>query len=212
MFKGVIFDLDGTLVDAYKAIEKSLNFTLKLLGYPPASASAVRSAVGFGDVNFIKRFVKEKDVEAALRIYRRHHKNSLIKYSCLKKDARKALAGLKRKGFKLAVASNRPLKFSNILLRHLGLKRYFDMVLCPKDKSEFKPKPKLLLRIMREFSLKKSEVLYVGDMSIDVYAAKNAGIRAVAMTGGSSSKSELKKAGPFKIISGLNQLLKIVYD
>ena len=132
MIKLVIFDLDGTILDAYKAIQESLNFTLRSLGHPPVGAAGVRRAVGYGDINFIQRFVKEEEAENALKIYREHHKTALLKYSRTKPQARKILGYLKKRGYKLAVASNRPRKFSNILLRHLGLKKYFKVVLCGK--------------------------------------------------------------------------------
>jgi len=209
MVKVIIFDLDGTLIDAYKAIQKSLNFTLNALRHPQVKAATrVRRAVGYGDINFIKRFVKDKEIKKALKIYRRHHKTSLLKYSRILPEAKKILGFLKRKGYKLAVASNRPKKFSNILLTHLGLKKYFKVVRCGKNKDDIKPKPKLLLDIIKRLKAKKGEAIYVGDMAVDVYAGRNAGIKTIAILGGSSSASELRRARPFKIISKLRDLLK----
>lgn len=205
----IIFDLDGTLVDAYKAIEKSLNFTLRRLGYPPASPYKVRRAVGWGDENFIKTFVKDEDVKEGLLIYRRHHKTSLLRYSRVLPGVKGILRLLKKRGYKLAVASNRPPKFSDILITHLGLKKYFDLVICAKDKNEIKPKPDLLHRITKKLNVDPADAFYVGDMTIDVYAGKNAGIKAIAVLGGSSSKTELKKAKPFKVISRITELKSI---
>ncbi len=210
MIKLVIFDLDGTILDAYKAIQESLNFTLRSLGHPPVGAAGVRRAVGYGDINFIQRFVKEEEAENALKIYREHHKTALLKYSRTKPQARKILGYLKKRGYKLAVASNRPRKFSNILLRHLGLKKYFKVVLCGKNKNDIKPKPALLNKIIRRLEIKKNEAVYVGDMVVDVRAGRNAGIKTVAITSGSSTRAELKRAGPFRIISRLSELLELV--
>lgn len=207
--KLIIFDLDGTLVDAYKAIEESLNFTLRKLGYPRANPYKVRRSVGWGDENFIRVFVKEEDVKEGLRIYRRHHKTSLVKYPRVIPKARRILELLKKRNYKLAIASNRPPKFSNILIKYLGLKKYFDLVICAKDKNEIKPKPDLLHRIIRKLNIDPAEALYVGDMTIDVDAGRNAGIKTIAVLGGSSSKAELKKAKPFKIISRITELKSI---
>lgn len=209
MIKLIIFDLDGTLVDAYKAIERSLNFTLKKLSHGQTTLSLVRKAVGWGDENFIKTFVKDKDVKKALKIYRQHHKTALVKYARVIPKVKGILGFLKKKGYKLAIASNRPVKFTHILLRHLGLKKYFDLVVCAKDKSEIKPNPDILLKIIKRLKVATAEVLYVGDMTIDVYAGKNAGIKTIAVLGGSSSKPQLKKARPFKIIPKLSDLLNL---
>ncbi|KPK41131.1 MAG: hypothetical protein AMJ78_06335 [Omnitrophica WOR_2 bacterium SM23_29] len=202
----IIFDLDGTLVDAYKAIEKSLNFTLRRLSYPRTNPYKVRRSVGWGDENFIRTFVKDEDVKRGLQIYRRHHKASLLKHSRVIPKAKRTLEILKRRNYKLAVASNRPPRFSNILIRHLDLKKYFDLVICAKDKNEIKPKPDLLHRIIRKLNIDPAASLYVGDMTIDVDAGKNAGIKTIAVLGGSSSRAELKRAKPFKIISKITEL------
>ena len=209
MFKLIIFDIDGTIVDAYGAIEKSLNYTLGRLGYPKAKMSVIRRAVGHGDRNFIEYFVRKKDVEEGLKLYRAHHEKALLKYSKVIPGAKRLLLGLKKKGYKLAVASNRPPKFSAILLRHVGLLGYFDAVACAKDKSEIKPKPFLIPRILRELGIKKEEALYVGDMTVDVDAGRNAGVRVIAVLGGSSSHSELRRAGPCGIIRRLSRLLDV---
>ncbi|MDD5496634.1 MAG: HAD family hydrolase [Candidatus Omnitrophica bacterium] len=208
MPKVVIFDIDGTMVNAYKAIEVSLNYTLRKLGYPRAGLRAVRASIGHGDKDFVERFVKPEDVKRGLSIYRIHHRSSLLRYSRAIPGAKKVLNVLKKKGYKLAVASNRPLKFSRILLRHLGLERYFDVILCAKGKADIKPNPHLLLNVIKRLKLKKADAVYVGDMAIDVCAGRNAGIRVIAISGGSSSRAELKKERPFKIVSKPVDILK----
>lgn len=207
MIKLIIFDIDGTIVDAYTAIERSINFVLKKLGCPKTSMYVVRRAVGHGDRNFIETFVDKKDAKPALEMYRPHHEKALLRYSKVIPGARKLLHQLKRKGYKLAIASNRPPKFSKILLRHLDLLKYFDAVACAKDKSEIKPKPFLIPKILKQLKVKRDEALYVGDMAIDVQAGRNAGVKAVAVLGGSSSAAELRKAKPCSVIRDLSKLL-----
>jgi phosphoglycolate phosphatase len=209
MIKLIIFDIDGTLVDAYTAIEKSLNFTLKRLGNPKAGISAVRRAVGHGDRNFMEQFVAGKDVTEGLRLYRAHHGKSLLRHSKVIPGVKKLLHDLKNEGYKLAIASNRPPKFSKILLKHLGLLKYFDIIACAKDKAEAKPKPFLISKILKKLAVKKREAIYVGDMTVDVHAGHNAGVKVIAVLGGSSSASELKSAGPCAILRKLTGLLQV---
>lgn len=209
MFKLIIFDIDGTIVDAYGAIEKSINYTLAKLGYPKARMAVVKKAVGHGDRSFVEYFVDKKDVGEGLKLYRRHHAKALLKYSKVIPGTRQLLRGLKKKGYKLAVASNRPPKFSMILLKHLDMLKYFDAVECARDKSEIKPKPFLIPRILRQLGIKKKEALYVGDMTVDVHAGRNAGVTVVAVLGGSSSHSELKEAEPCGIARKLSNLLHV---
>lgn len=209
MFKLVIFDIDGTIVDAYSAIEKSINYTLKKLGYPKAKMAAVRRLVGHGDRNFVEQFVGRKDVEEGLKLYRSHHEKALLKHSKVIPGARRLLAGLKKSGYKLAIASNRPPNYSIILLEHLDLLKYFDAVECARDKSEIKPKPFLIPRILKKLKVGKDEALYVGDMTVDVHAGHNAGVKVVAVLGGSSSHSELRAARPCGITRKISGLLHV---
>jgi phosphoglycolate phosphatase len=209
MFKLVIFDIDGTIVDAYSAIEKSLNFALQKLGYPKAKMPVIRKAVGHGDRNFVEQFVGRKDVEEGLKLYRAHHEKALLKHSKVIPGARRLLAGLKKSGYKLAIASNRPPNYSMILLKHLDLLKYFDVIECAKNKRQIKPKPFLIPRILRKLKVDNKSALYVGDMTVDVHAGHNAGVKVVAVLGGSSSHSELKEAGPCGITRKISGLLKV---
>jgi len=210
MIKLIIFDLDGTLVDAYRAIEKSLNFTLKELGYRKVSYDAARRAVGLGDKNFIDRFVRPADTEKALSIYREHHARSLARYSRPISGAKKLLAVLRRKGYKLAIVTNRPERFTHILLDHLGIDKYFRLVLCGRSKADIKPNPNLILDAMDKLKVRKDQTLYVGDMVIDIRAGRRAGVRTIAVTTGSCSAAELKKARPFKVIPRVTGVLNFL--
>ena len=123
MLKLVIFDLDGTLMDAYEAIYRSFNYTMERIGCPCREEQVIRRAVGWGDRNLLKPFVRARDLDAALAIYRRHHAVSLRENTRLFPGVKGMLAGLRKKGVRLAVASNRPTRFSLIALNALGIRK-----------------------------------------------------------------------------------------
>lgn len=208
--KLIIFDLDGTLVDAYRAIIRSFNFTMQKLNYPQQDDLTICRAVGWGDENLLKPFINLKDFKKALILYRRHHKTALLKYSRLFPNTEMILRRLKDKGYRLAIASNRPTKFSWILIRHLGLSRYFEYVLCGDKLKHGKPHPEILNKIMQRFSLKPAKTLYVGDMAIDAQAARRARVKTIIVTTGSSTHYEIKKEKPYRIIPRIRELLKIL--
>jgi HAD superfamily hydrolase (TIGR01509 family) len=208
--KLIIFDLDGTLVDAYSAIEKSVNYTLKSTGYPLMDYMTIRRAVGKGDEELLEQFVNVKDLKKALVLYRRHHKIALLKYSTLMPNARRVLRYLKSKNYKLAVASNRPTKFAQILTHHLNITQYFNYSLCA-DKLKFgKPHPEILLKIIQRLHVKRVQSLYVGDMTIDAQTGKRARVKTIIVATGSSTISEIKKANPQCIIRNLSALLNML--
>lgn len=205
----VIFDLDGTLVNAYPAIISSFNYTMKRLRLPVQDDLIIRRAVGWGDENLLRPFVKEKDLPAALSVYRKYHKSAL-KGSRLFPEVNKVLAYLRDKGYILAIASNRPTSFSWILIRHLKLKNYFSYVLCADKLKHIKPHPEIINTIMRKFALRPKDTLYVGDMTIDAQAGRRAKVKTIIVTTGSSDKSEIIKERPYRIIRSVPQLLRIL--
>jgi len=209
--KLVIFDLDGTLADAYQAITASFNHTMRVLGYPSVAASVIRRAVGWGDRNLLRPFVRSGDLERALTLYRRHHAVALRSGVRLLPGVRKVILRLKKRGYRLAVASNRPTRFSLILMKHLGLRGAFDYVLCADRLRYRKPHPQIINRILRRFRLKPSEAAFVGDMVIDAQAGRRAGVMTVIVTTGSHRRQEIKEQGrPDFIIRSLEGLLDIV--
>lgn len=210
MFKLIIFDIDGTLVNAYPAIIASFNYAMRASGYPRKSAYVIRRAVGRGDAELLKPFVAEADLERVLAVYREHHHAALIEKSRLYPGVDRMLASFRKRGITLAVASNRPTRFSELLLAHVGIRKYFAVVLCKDAVRHGKPHPEILNKIMRSCGVSASETLYVGDMVIDAQAAARAGVRAVMVTTGSSTRAELKREKPYKIIDQVRRLRGIV--
>jgi phosphoglycolate phosphatase len=206
----IIFDLDGTLVDAYPAIIGSFNHTMLCLHYRRQSPRTICRVVGWGDANLLRPFIEKKDLNKALSIYRRHHKAALIRDSRLFPRAEKVLTYFKTGGYRLAVASNRPTRFSWILIRHLGLEKYFDYVLCADKLKYGKPHPEILKRIMQKFSLSPRQTLYIGDMAIDAQAGRRARVKTIIVTTGSSTKREIRKEKPYRILGSIGGLSKIL--
>jgi phosphoglycolate phosphatase len=208
--KLIIFDLDGTLVDAYLAIIKSFNYTMQRLNYPIQNASVIRRAVGLGDENLLRPFIKTKDLNKAISLYRRHHKRALLTGSRLFPRVNKVLCYMKNKGYKLAIASNRPTKFSWILIKHLRLESYFDYVLCADRLRHIKPHPEILNKIMQKFSARPWQTIYIGDMTIDAQAGRRAKVKTIIVTTGSSTNYQIKKERPYRIIREIKELWKIL--
>jgi phosphoglycolate phosphatase len=143
-------------------------------------------------------------------LYRWHHKKALVRYSRLFADVTTLLNRLKDRGYKIAVGSNRPTRFSWILIRHLKIKKYFDYVLCADRLKHIKPHPQILNQIIGKFSLKPEQALYVGDMVIDAQAGRRAGIRTIIVTTGSSSRAQIKKEKPCRIIKRITGLAELL--
>ncbi|MFZ5800593.1 MAG: HAD family hydrolase [Candidatus Omnitrophota bacterium] len=213
MLKGIkliIFDLDGTLVDAYDAIVKSFNYTMRKIGLPVLNYQTIKQAVGWGDKGLLCPFVPAEKLKAALKIYQAHHRKSLLRHTRLIAGALKTLKYLKQKGYWLAVASNRPRAFSEIVLKKLKLDGIFDYVLCGDELQKPKPHPDILISLIRRFAINKKQTLFVGDMTIDINTGKAAGVRTVAVLTGSSRRKALASLKPFKLMRSVRGLVKLL--
>lgn len=208
--KAIIFDLDGTLVDAYKAVESSMNYALEQAGFPKVSAHTIKRSVGWGDRHLIEGFVGKEHAPRVLNVYRQHHKQSLKTGVEFLPGAQKVLKHLDRDGYILAIASNRPTRFTKSILKILKMDGHFDYVLCADKISRPKPYPDILRLILKKYKLQEHQALYVGDMTIDVKTGNSAGVRTVAVLTGSSTRQEIKALKPYKVISKMSLLRDII--
>ncbi len=203
----VIFDLDGTLMNAYRAVWESINYALAKTGFPPQSHTTIKRSVGWGDRHLLERFVGRRALPKVLRIYRRHHLESLQTGTTLLPGALKVLRTLQRRGYTLAVASNRPSRFSRIALEVLGISSYFAQVICADQVKRGKPWPDMFKVILRRQKKTAAQALYVGDMMIDVQAGQRANMKTVVVLTGSCTRADVLPFGPTKIIRRIDQLL-----
>ncbi|MEW5895001.1 MAG: HAD family hydrolase [Candidatus Omnitrophota bacterium] len=210
MSKLIIFDLDGTLINAYPAVEETVNFTMSHFGLSPVDSATIKRTVGWGDRHLIGTFVGKERLEEAVMIYRAHHSEALLRGSALLPGAARLLETLEGEGHTLAVASNRPKKYSLIVTRHLNIDRFFECILCGDELERPKPYPDILIEIMRRTGYSKEDTLYVGDMAIDVETGRSAGVRTIAVTTGSSLREELRQAGALEIIERVEEVALFV--
>jgi phosphoglycolate phosphatase len=208
--KIIIFDLDGTLVNAYKAVFESINYAMTRSGFPRISAHVVKRSVGWGDRHLIQGFVGLEQAPAVLKIYRRHHKQALKTGVKFLPGAKTVIRRLKEQGYRLAIASNRPTRFTRIILKILGIEKSFDYVLCGDKIKRPKPHPDMLLKIIGRYKLSRKDALFVGDMTIDAKTGRAAGIKTVVVLTGSSTRAEIKVLKPFKIITKISRLMPII--
>jgi len=179
-------------------------------GYDRQPPVTIRRAVGWGDRNLLKPFVKKSDLDKALAIYRRHHREALLKHCRILKTGRAILSYLKDRGYLLAVASNRPTVFSRLIIKQLKLGKYFSYMLCGDKLKKGKPHPEILQKIMQRLKAGPQQTLYVGDMPIDAQAARRAGVKSVVVATGSASIRQLRLEKPYLVLRDLRGLKAIL--
>lgn len=193
-FLAVIFDLDGTLVDSYAPIATSLNAARAAFGLPEVALDRVRREVGHGLESLIASHLGPGRVDEGVRIFR-------ARYGEVFAAGTRALPGvpevpleLARRGYRLAVASNKPARFGRRIVEQVGLGAAIRLVSGPDDGVPPKPEPAMIERLMAGLATVPAQVLYVGDMPLDIESARRAGIRCALVPTGSATREELVEA------------------
>lgn len=209
-FSAILFDLDGTLVDSYPAILQSLNHTREAFGLTPVDLSDVKKLVGRGLENLIRVAIGEEHLEEAIEIFRKSYDETHLTGSLLLPGVKESLAKLKKQRVRLAVASNKPSEYSLNILKNLEIAKFFETCSGPETVGKPKPDPAMLEDLMHRLGSSTADTLYVGDMTLDVETARNAGVRLALVATGGSSYEDLVAASPDYIARDLPSLLPLI--
>jgi len=205
LVRAVVFDLDGTLVDSYAAITDSLNHARAGWNLPPLSAARVRGIVGRGLESLIADHVGPDRIEAGIRRFRERYADVFAAGTRLLPGVRTTLDRLTADGLRLAVASNKPARFSRPILETLGILSVFGAIHGPDTVGSAKPDPAMIRRCLDDLAAPPRQAVYVGDMVLDVESARRAGVPVVLVRGGSSSDADLASTGA-PVLSSLDEL------
>lgn len=204
--RAVVFDLDGTLLDSYAAIHECLSLVLEAFGRPPVTPGETRRMVGHGLEVLVARAVGETNVVEGVRIFRERYETVGPETSTLLPGADAVTRRLVDAGIPLAIASNKPARFSREILGALGLLSRFAFVAGPDDGFPPKPAPHMVFMALATLGVRGVESVYVGDMPVDVATARAAAIPVIAVPTGSATEAELEAASPDLLIRSLNEL------
>jgi phosphoglycolate phosphatase len=184
----IIFDLDGTLIDSSEDLAVSVNATRQNAGLSPLDPAVINSYVGNGAPTLIRRAMgpgTPEDVIAEslsffLKFYRSHALSSTDLYPGIREMVQAAQAD----GHVQAVLTNKPRKISFDIIDGLNIGEFFVSVHGGDSLPAKKPDPVGIFTIMTETGHNADETLMVGDSSVDIETAKNAGVRSCGVRWG----------------------------
>jgi len=207
--RGVVFDLDGTLIDSYGPITASLNHARQQLGMPALAQEDVRRRVGRGLEALIAELVGPRHVGDGVRWFRERYAEVYAEGTAILPGVHETLHALHDTGHRVGVASNKPARFSRPILERLGLAPFVSCIMGPDIVASTKPDPTMILRCLELLGVHPGEAVYVGDMVLDVESAARAGLSVLLVAGGSSTREELEGTGQrlLESIDALPELL-----
>ena len=190
---GIIFDLDGTLLDTLEDLHAAVNHTLSQFGCPPRTIEEVRQFVGNGVDQLVRLSLPgastDPDADQVIAAYRAYYNAHCREKTGPYAGIPETLAALEA-DFPLAVVSNKPDSAVKPLCRE-----YFGTVFALGERrdSPRKPAPDMLWRAMAAIGVEKC--IYVGDSEVDILTASNAGVPCLSVTWGFRDRDALLAAG-----------------
>jgi phosphoglycolate phosphatase len=215
MFKAVLFDLDGTLLETLTDLAEAMNASLVHFGFSPHTVDAFRYFVGESVAVEARRALPEsaRDNETVEKVA---EYSQQIYADCWHKNTRpypgipELLTALQKRGLKLAVLSNKIDKFTKTMVKKLLPQWQFEMVQGALPEVPLKPHPDLALRIANHLKIAPEQFLYVGDSNIDMLTATASGMFPVGCLWGYRTADELLTAGAKALINSPAELLDIL--
>jgi phosphoglycolate phosphatase len=209
MFKNIIFDLDGTLVDSKRDIAAAQHWVLAQLGVHSYKPEELHPLIGKPlAVTFSKLLPADlhKRILEAVELYKNHYPPRALETTTLFPGVRETLETLTGRGIRLATATTKLSAGTHRLLTHFGIAEHFAQI-QGSDNIPFKPDPFIITKILEDQSWEKSDTLMVGDTDNDILAGKRAGIPTCGVTYGSLTKEQIQQLNPDMIIDSLPELL-----
>jgi len=218
-FDLIMFDLDGTLIETAPEIADAVNDTLRRCELPEVTQQQVNDWIGQGTRELLIQalaYVGQTDV-AAVRAsdslaliaaeFDRHYQSRCGTRSHLYPQVRETLAALRERGVKLAVVTNKESRYTATVLAAHQLMPLFDRVVSGDTLPTKKPDPAGIQSCLAQFGVQSRRALFVGDSSIDVATARNAGVAVWALPYGYNMGQPIEACAPDRLISDCSMLL-----
>ena len=213
MYKLVIFDLDGTLLDTLGDLAAAGNHALEQMGLPTHEEERYKQFVGNGIPKLIERILpcgasqENQHMAYALfsEYYERHKSDRTAPYSGITE----LLAEMKEHGITAVCCTNKDHKFAAELLDQFFGECIANTVGAGRGFPK-KPDPAAVKYLMEKYSHKDHRALYVGDSGVDMQTAKNAGIDCCGVLWGFRGREELEGFSPKYIAENVCELRSII--
>lgn len=209
-YDGILFDLDGTLLNTLGIYTHLMNEILKENNFPTHTSKTYRKIIGSGAQNFIAQCLpqshrKEETIARIGKEFHCNYQNNYTTHSAVYTGILELLEALQAVGKPIAILSNKSHELTCKCAEHFFPTIKFNQIIGQSD-SYKKPEPKGALAIANTLKLPLEKLVLVGDTEIDIITAQNAGIDSIAVTWGFRDEEELKILAPKHIVNETNQL------
>jgi phosphoglycolate phosphatase len=215
---GVLFDLDGTLLDTIEDLAEGANRMLAEIGRPLRSQSEIHGFVGKGIADLVRRCLTEgegsratlAEIDAAVAVFRRHYAEVNGRSTRIYPGVEESLAALAGQGMRLACVTNKAAAFTEPLLERMNLARWFDAVVSGDTLAVKKPDPAMIHHACALLGIPAGAALMIGDSENDALAARQAGSPVLLLTYGYSEGRPVDTIECDGLLSDIREALPLI--
>lgn len=209
----IFFDLDGTIVDSKPGIIESVKYALKHFGIDEKDEEKLNFFIGPPLFDAFSKYynMNKEDADLAVAKYRENYNGNkaVLKYSVYE-GIEDVLKKLKKAGKTICLATAKPLKFAEIILKDAGLYDYFDVVNGASFDESKRTKSAVIKDTIDTNNFEKEKILMVGDRENDVTGALKNNIDVLGVLYGYGDIKELTEAGCRLIAENVEDIIKII--
>lgn len=212
--QGLLFDLDGTLLDSAPDLATAIDRTLIELGYSAVGRERVAGWVGdgarqlvFEALRFFEADVANERITQVLRIYQRHYAACLTVNSRLFPGVYAALQRWQQQGTRMACVTNKGAQFTEPLIDHFDLRALLPVVISGDTLPQRKPDPAPLLEACARLGVRPQHAVMIGDSRNDVLAARAANMPVICVRHGYNHGRPIEDENPDLIVDSLLDLI-----
>lgn len=216
MLKGIIFDLDGTItvltlpLAEMRRNTKNYFIAKGLPEYMLEPADGISSTRKKAREYFLSHDISESkwvEMEAEINSILSHHEGEAAKEVELISGALEAVNEIKSLGLKTAILTNNGRHAMDIILERIPLSDVFEIIQTRNESAAPKPYPNGLLQLARRLTMEPSEIIYIGDATIDGTAADRAGVEFWGVTTGSATEERLHSVGATMVFESVSEVV-----
>ena len=214
----LIFDFDGTLIDSVPDLADATNAMLATLGKAPYPLETIRNWVGNGSRMLVERALvgkievlegelTEEAVDHAEQVFFDAYKNTSGSKTVAYPDVDSGLRKLQAAGFKLALVTNKPIRFVPKILQSFGWQDLFSEVLGGDSLPTKKPDPEPLLHVCNALNINPAQAVMIGDSRNDILAGQNANMDTLGLSYGYNYGQDIRKLNPTEAFDDFSALV-----
>jgi len=208
--RGILFDLDGTLIDQFEAIHSAFSKTLVSMGFSAPSYNEVRRAVGGASEATMTKLIGPSRAKEGVNKLRPIFEKEMFCGLKLLPGVMEGIQKIKASSFKCAVLTNKYGPHARSACKHLKIDQYLEFTIGANDTKWKKPDQELTFHALEKLNTLPAQTIYVGDSPYDFQTAKNSQLDCYLVATGTHSFEELSKLNGDKTYRNFKEFVQFL--